>query len=79
LSAAPRIRPGQATRPTIRIDRRRSGRPDEGAVLSLLSEILIGDTAWTLAEVQRLVTVRDLAELGRWRSGHLDDEGPSAR
>lgn len=51
------------------------GRPAEAAVLSLLSELLIGDTTWTMAEVQRLVVVRDLAELGRWRAAGSDDAG----
>ena len=36
----------------------------EGAVLSFLSEVLAGDNTWTMAEVQRLVVVRDLADLG---------------
>jgi hypothetical protein len=31
-----------------------------------------------MAEVRRLVVVRDLAELGRWRASGLDDEGASA-
>ena len=64
--------PSSATRAANR-------RPAEGAVLALLSELLIGDSAWTLAEVQRLVAVRDLAELGRWRAGGLDDDGASTR
>ena len=50
----------------------------DGAVLSLLSELLIGDNAWTMAEVKRLVAVRDLAELGRWRANGLDDAGAAA-
>lgn len=46
---------------------------DDGAVLDLLSEILIGDGAWTLAEVERLISLRESAELGRWRNAGLDD------
>lgn len=51
------------------------GSPVDRGVLSLLSEVLIGDSTWTMAEVQRLVAVRDLAELGRWRAAGLDDAG----
>jgi hypothetical protein len=32
-----------------------------------------------MAEVQRLVAVRDLAELGRWRATGLDDAGTNGR
>ena len=46
-------------------------------MLSLLAELLLGDNAWTMAEVQRLVAVRDLAEQGRWRATGLDDAGPA--
>jgi hypothetical protein len=78
-SGAPRIRPTRAKNPMTRAGH---GRPvnaaAEGAVLSLLSELLIGDSAWSMAEVQRLVAVRDLAELGRWRAAGLDDDGASA-
>jgi hypothetical protein len=78
VAGAPRIRPVRATSPSTRADHRRpeTSSPD-GAVLSLLSELLIGDSAWTMAEVQRLVAVRDLAELGRWRAAGLDDVGTS--
>jgi hypothetical protein len=79
VAAGRRIRPVRAARPPSRADRRRpqSSSADE-AVLSLLSELLIGDSTWTIAEVQRLVVVRDLAELGRWRVTGLDD-GTSGR
>jgi hypothetical protein len=43
-----------------------------------LSEILIGDSAWTVDEVQRLISMRESAELGQWRRAGLDD-GASAR
>jgi hypothetical protein len=77
---APRIRPVRAARPPSRADGRRpqTSSADE-AVLSLLSELLIGDSTWTIAEVQRLVVVRDLAELGRWRVTGLDDAETSGR
>jgi hypothetical protein len=68
----------RATSPTTRTDHRRPrGEAAEGAVLSFLFELLIGESAWTMAEVQRLVAVRDLAQLGRWRAAGLDDEGGS--
>jgi hypothetical protein len=31
-----------------------------------------------MAEVQRLIAIREFAELGRWRDAGLDDEGTSA-
>ncbi|MEA2544779.1 MAG: hypothetical protein QOI09_52 [Chloroflexota bacterium] len=78
-SSAPRIRKSRATKSATRADPRPPGREaGEGAILSLLSELLIGDSAWTMAEVRRLVVVRDLAELGRWRASGLDDGGASA-
>jgi hypothetical protein len=32
-----------------------------------------------MAEVQRVVVVRDLADLGRWRVTGLDDEAKTSR
>ena len=46
----------------------------EGATLAFLSEILVGNRAWTMDEVQRLISMRESAELGRWRVAGLDDE-----
>jgi hypothetical protein len=70
----------RAASPSSRADHRRpeTTSADE-AVLSLLSELLLGDSSWTMDEVQRLVAVRDLAELGRWRAAGLDDAGTSGR
>lgn len=79
-SGASRIPPTRTARRPSRTEPARPGSASaQGAVLSFLSELLIGDSVWTLAEVQRLVAVRDLAELGRWRAAELDDEGASAR
>ena len=79
-SGAPRIRRMRAPSPPSRPDQRRpAGGSAESAALSLLSELLIGDSEWTIAEVQRLIAVRDLAELGRWRVAGLDDEAASVR
>jgi hypothetical protein len=78
-SRAPRIRPTRNTkRHAPSAHRRPVAGSADGAILSFLSEVLIGDSAWTLAEVQRLVAVRELAELGRWRATGLDDEGAIA-
>ncbi|HZC32071.1 MAG TPA: hypothetical protein VE640_02145 [Candidatus Bathyarchaeia archaeon] len=78
-SRAPRIRPSRTTRRPRSFDHRRPvAGSGNGAILSFLSEVLIGDSAWTLAEVRRLVAVRELAELGRWRAAGLDDEGATA-
>ena len=46
----------------------------EETALAFLSEILVGDRAWTTAEVRRLVAMREAAELGHWRVTGLDDE-----
>ena len=37
---------------------------DDAAVLTFLSDVLVGDSSWTLGEVQRLVTFRDGIDLG---------------
>jgi hypothetical protein len=76
---ARRIRPRRDTSSLTRPDRGRpaSASPEE-AVLALLSEVLIGDSAWTMAEVRRLISMREVAELGRWRVAGLDDEGTNA-
>jgi hypothetical protein len=80
VSDAPRIRPMRTPSSATRAANRRPvSSPADGAVLALLSELLIGDSTWTMAQVQRLFAVRDLAELGRWRAGGLDDAGASTR
>ncbi len=67
-----------ASRPS-RADRRSpAGQGADGGALAFLSEILVGDHAWTTAEVQRLVVMRESAELGRWRDTGLDDEATIA-
>jgi hypothetical protein len=44
---------------------------DEAALL-FLSDILIGDRDWTLAEVRRLISLRDAARRGRRRAAGSD-------
>lgn len=74
------MRRRRAPSPTSRADQRQPASGSaEGPVLSLLSELLLGDSEWTTAEVQRLIAVRDLAELGRWRVAGLDDEEEGVR
>jgi hypothetical protein len=80
VSGAPRRRSRRVPSPPKRAEYPRPEKASaDGAVLSLLSELLVGDSVWTMAEVQRLVSMRDLAELGRWRVAGLDDDGASAR
>jgi hypothetical protein len=76
---ARRIRPRRDTSSLTRPDRRRpANASSDGAVLALLAEVLIGDSAWSMAEVQRLISMREVAELGRWRVAGLDDEEANA-
>jgi hypothetical protein len=77
-SGAPRVRTARTAAPAARTDTPAGTTAPEGAVISFLSEVLVGDNSWTMAEVQRLVVVRDLADLGRWRAAGLDDEDPGA-
>jgi hypothetical protein len=39
--------------------------PEDRAALAFLADILVGDRAWTIAEVRRLISLREAAELGR--------------
>ena len=80
VSGARRRRPIPATSPEKQADhgRPRAGSPD-GAVISFLAEVLTGDTTWTMAEVQRLIAVRDLVELGRLPADELDGEDGRAQ
>ena len=73
------IRSGRVAVPAPGGDRSPATTSPEGAVLSFLSDVLVGDATWTMAEVQRLVVVRDLADLGRWRVAGLDDEATTSR
>ena len=74
-----RIRPMHAASQLNRTDRRPPpGPPAEEAALALLSDILIGERAWTLPEVQRLISMREAAELGRWRVVESHDDGTDA-
>jgi hypothetical protein len=60
-------------------DRQSPARPGaEETALAFLSDVLIGDSTWTMAEVRQLVWLRESAELGRWRCTEPDDEGAGA-
>jgi hypothetical protein len=57
------LRPASQPAPT---DPLRPASPDQdGSALAFLADILVGDRAWTIAEVRRLITLREAAELGR--------------
>jgi hypothetical protein len=61
----PRLATGLVSRPG-RVDRRGAGGVADESALALLSDVLIGDSHWTMPEIRRLITMRELAERGRW-------------
>lgn len=80
VNRARRIRPRHAASRLNRIDRGPAASPAaEEAALAFLSEILVGERDWTMAEVQHLIAMRESADLGRWRVAGLDDDGASAQ
>jgi hypothetical protein len=79
VNRAPRTRPVRAARRLDRTDRLRPASPaTDEAALAFLSEILVGDREWTVAEVRRLISMRESAELGRWRAGPDGGAGGAA-
>jgi len=54
-----------ASRRIRRRDRSATETHDEAVALSFLSEILIGDSEWTLSEVRQIVELRDRARFAR--------------
>ena len=79
VNRARRLRPMRAASQLRRADRRRPASPAaEEAALAFLSEILTGDGTWTMAEVERLISMRESAELGRWRVAGPDDDRANA-
>ncbi len=68
----------------LRPDRDPSGHGSrEGATLALLTDILLGEHEWTLAQVQRLVSLAEQSERGRWgadptREGSSGDDAAPA-
>ncbi len=67
----------QRGRRAIRVGDRAGTAALDGAALALLSDVLIGDRPWTMAELRGLIWMRELAERGRWRSNGLDDDEAS--
>lgn len=59
------IAPVAARRRTRRRDRSATETQDEAAVLSFLSQVLIGDSDWSLSEVRRIVALRDRARFAQ--------------
>ena len=53
-----------AAKRRLRRARRTTTGADDAAVLTFLSDVLVGDSTWTLGEVQRLVTFREGIDLG---------------
>jgi hypothetical protein len=80
VDRARRIRPAHAARHLSRADRRLpAGLAAEEAALAFLTEILVGDRAWTLREVRSLISMRESAELGRWQGAGPENDGASPR
>jgi hypothetical protein len=48
-----------------RRDRSATETQDEAVVLSFLSQVLIGDSEWSLSEVRQIVALRDRARFAR--------------
>jgi hypothetical protein len=53
------IAPVAARRRIRRRDRSATETQDEAVVLSFLSQVLMGDSDWSLSEVRRIVALRD--------------------
>jgi hypothetical protein len=51
-----------------------SADPDEGSVLALLADVLVGESHWTVGEVRQLLDLRDATRTGRDRAGTEDQE-----
>jgi hypothetical protein len=74
-----RIQPARAASQPSRSHRPRAAiPPTDQAALAFLSEILLGDRSWTVAEVRRVVAMREAAELGRWRVAGSDEDHAAA-
>jgi hypothetical protein len=47
--------------------------PGEAATLDFLTDVLVGDTTWSLGEVQDLLALHTLVALGHWHAEGLHD------
>lgn len=52
--------------------------PEDAAAIALLAEILVGERTWSLAEVGRLVVLRDLVDRSRLDPMARGEVGPDA-
>jgi hypothetical protein len=50
----------------------------EVAALAFLTDVLVGETAWQVREVQNLLALHTLVAIGRWHAAGLDDGGLAA-
>lgn len=74
-----RFRPMQAAGPLAQSRGAPASTAADEAAFTLLFDILVGDSAWTTAEVGHLISMRESADLGRWRVAGLDEEELGAR
>jgi hypothetical protein len=64
-----------AAKRRLRRSRRTVTAADDAAVITFLSDVLVGDATWTLGEVQRLVAFRDQTGSGQNGEAEYEDQG----
>jgi hypothetical protein len=68
VTRAPRNRPARASSHAVHVDRADRRQPaiaaEDVAALAFLSDILVGEATWSLAEVRRLISIRESAARG---------------
>jgi hypothetical protein len=68
VTRIPRSRPARASGHVVRVGRGDRPLPaipaQDEAALAFLSDILVGEATWSLAEVQRLISIRESAPRG---------------
>jgi hypothetical protein len=64
-----------AAKRRLRRSRRTITAADDAAVITFLSDVLVGDATWTLGEVQRLVALRDQTGLSQEDEARFEDPG----
>ncbi len=64
-----------AAKRRLRHARRTTTEADDTAVITFLSDLLVGDSSWTLGEVQRLVAFRDHTGTGDDAETELNETG----
>ena len=78
VNRARRIRSLRAAGPPTRTRLPPLSPAADDAALALLFDVLVGDSAWTMAEVGRLISMRESADLGRRLVAGLDEAEPGA-